>query len=406
MDAPASNNIAEMAAVVMALLSWRHSNLLIHTDSRYVLNMVNRQLLANERDGWPVERFSVRPPRLHHNYNISDLPDNVSSSTIQRFLLYLLCSHDGYIQFKWVKAHNGDAQNSLADKLAKEAALSGHHKFSLAHLTIPSGWVDTGPVLNYQSLSFLTSSIVESSFVHPSLDTKSLPFRSHWSDWASEFSPDWLDVTHHIPNLWKINIPHQLRELLWKYIHDSLPLGRSWATKHKLGSCCLCNNSIINYPHVWIKPCCEYTISLHAIKCRCGTTLSLPHIWKGCSAYDMDPFRSLLHQKLTTLVYLFAPTTDPDRWLSGDMWFPLITLHSLELSPSTPNLDQKVLGPSRKAQEWAMGAFLWFTWHMRMKEAHSSSMHFSPRLKEFQDVLVAYMDEYTPSAKELQYASQ
>ena len=61
-DAPASNNIAEMAAVIMALLSWRHSDILIHTDSRYVLNMVNGQLLANERDGWPVERISIRPP--------------------------------------------------------------------------------------------------------------------------------------------------------------------------------------------------------------------------------------------------------------------------------------------------------------------------------------------------------
>ena len=371
---------------------------------QYVLNMVNGQLLANEQDGWPVERFSSRPPRLHNNYDDSGLPDNVSSSTVQRYLLYLLRSHDGYIQFKWVKAHNGDVQNSLADELAKEATLSGSHEFSLACLTIPSGWVDTGLVLNHQSLSFLTSSIVESSIVCPLLDVKSLSFRSRWSEWASEFSPDWLDVYHHIPNLWKINIPHQLRELLWKYIHDSLPLGQSWATRHKLGSRCPCNNSIINYPHVWIKPRCDYTTGLRAIKCRCGSTLTLPHIWNGCSAYDMAPFRSLLHSKITSLVYLYAPTTDPDRWLSGDMWSPLIALRSLELGPSTPELDRRVLGPSRKAREWAMGAFLWYTWRMRMKEAHSSSMHFSPRIKEFQDALTSFMNEYVPSTKELRYA--
>ncbi len=52
LDVPLSNNIAEVVAVVLALLSWRHSDVLIHTDSCYVMNMVNGQLLAMERDGW------------------------------------------------------------------------------------------------------------------------------------------------------------------------------------------------------------------------------------------------------------------------------------------------------------------------------------------------------------------
>src|SRR5258706_9906779 len=45
-DAPLSNNVAEVVAVVLALQSWHHSNLLIHTDSHYVLNLVNGHLLA------------------------------------------------------------------------------------------------------------------------------------------------------------------------------------------------------------------------------------------------------------------------------------------------------------------------------------------------------------------------
>lgn len=87
------------------------------------------------------------------------------------------------------------------------------------------------------------------------------------------------------------------------------------------------------------------------------------------------------------------------------MWFPLIMLHSLELGPGTSELDQHVLGPSRKAREWTMGSFLSFTWCMRMKEVHSS-MHFSPHIKEYQDALITYMNEYKPSAKELRYASK
>jgi len=120
----------------------------------------------------------------------------------------------------------------------------------------------------------------------------------------------------------------------------------------------------------------------------------------------MDPFYSLLRVKLRSLVYLDLPTTDPDRWFSGDMWFPLIALRSLELGPEIDSWDRKVLGPSRKAREWAMGSLLWLTWRMRMKEVHSSSMTFSPHLPEFRDALVAFMDEYKPSPLELRFAER
>ena len=303
-DAPASNNIAEMTAVVMALLSWRHSDLLIHTDSRYVLNMVAGQLLANERDGWPDEILSIRPARLDHAFDDEGMPDVVSSVNLQRLLLYLLHSHDGYIQFKWVKAHNSDRYNSLTDKLAKEAAISGIHTFSLARLPVPPGWVDSGPVLNHQPLSSLTSYIIADTIVRPSQDLKSLDFRSCWTDWASGFSASWLDISHHIPNIWKINVPPQLRELLWKCIHNSLPLGRSWASKFRPGQHCPCNNSVISYAHIWHRPHCEETSGLRAVCCCCSDYLSIAHIWIGCSEYNMDPFRTLLHKKICSLVYL------------------------------------------------------------------------------------------------------
>src|SRR6266853_1175209 len=77
----------------------------------------------------------------------------------------------------------------------------------------------------------------------------------------------------------------------------------------------------------------SFTTGLRARFCRCGDILSLAHIWKGCRSYDMDPFFVLLRTKVLTLVYLDSPTTDPERWLSGDMWFPLIALRSLELGP-------------------------------------------------------------------------
>ncbi len=262
LDTPLSNNVAEVAAVVLALLSWQHSDVLIHTDSRYMLNLVSGQLLAMERDGWTDNRLSLRPPRSWDAPTSHGLPDIVSSATLLRYLLYLLCSHDGYVEFKWVKAHNGNEMNSLADELAKQATLSYSHIFSLASLSVPPNWVDDGPVLNHQSLSFLTSSIILGTVILPVMGGKSADFCRRWSSWATGFSLGWMDVTHHIPNLWKINIPTQLRELLWKEINGSLPLGCAWASKVKWGQLCPCNEHELTMQHVWVRPRCELSNGL------------------------------------------------------------------------------------------------------------------------------------------------
>ena len=53
-----------------------------------------------------------------------------------------------------------------------------------------------------------------------------------------------------------------------------------------------------------------------------------------------------------------------------------------------------------------MGAMLWFTWRMRMKESHSSSMVFNPRNDDYIDPLIEKCNEYKPSAKEKRYAAR
>jgi len=284
LDAPLSNNVAEIVAVVLALLSWWHSDVLIHTDSRYMMNMVNGQLLALERDGWIDGCLSLRPPCPWDAPVSMGMPDVVSSTDPLCYLLYLLRSHDGYVEFKWVKAHNGDVMNSLADKLAKQAALSYSNIFSLVSISVPPNWVDISPILNHQSLSFLTESVVDGTIVHPVLGTKSAAFCRKWSAWASGFSLGWLDITHHLSNIWKINILTQLRELLWKEVNESLPLGRAWASKVKWGLCCPCNEHVLDLDqcctseahvldvhHVWVRPRCEASTGLHANRCRCGS---------------------------------------------------------------------------------------------------------------------------------------
>ena len=127
-----------------------------------MIRLVNGDLLAMEKDGWIDDRLSLQPPSIWTDLDPTRLPDTVSSAIIFKYLLYLLRSHDGYISFRWVKAHNGDVNNSRADELAKEAALSNHRTFSLATIHIPSNWIDAGPVLNYQSVQSLTEVIVKS----------------------------------------------------------------------------------------------------------------------------------------------------------------------------------------------------------------------------------------------------
>ena len=167
----------------------RHTDLVIHTDSKYVLRLVGGYLLSMERDGWIDDRLSLQTPDNWADLDPTIMPDSVSSAIVLKYLLYLLRSHDGHISFRWIKAHNGDINNSRADELAKEAAQSSRHtSFSIASILIPADWVDTGPVLNHQTVQSLTEIIIKNRSVMPSLGDKSLPFRRSWSEWADRKS--------------------------------------------------------------------------------------------------------------------------------------------------------------------------------------------------------------------------
>jgi len=59
-----SNNVAEVAAVVLCLLAWRNAHLMVHMDSTFVLGLINSRLLAMERDSWgdTLQHLSRGPP--------------------------------------------------------------------------------------------------------------------------------------------------------------------------------------------------------------------------------------------------------------------------------------------------------------------------------------------------------
>ena len=239
--------------------------------------------------------------------------------------------------------------NNAVDLLAKQGLLPTSPHLFVADITAPPRWVDDGPVLNNQSLAFLTDTVVASS-PSPFLSPKFASFSSSWFSYMLRVFSARLDPAEHAPLIWKINIPVGLRELLHKRVFSSLPIGDSWHGKLTLGQVC-----------------------------RCSATLSLEHIWASCPSYDLRSCLFILHDHFHSLHPDASLSAQPWLWPSP-AWFPLLSLRSLDNMPSTDPARRRILGKSRAKREWALGSFLWFVWKHRMKEVHDSSYRFIPDL--------------------------
>jgi len=135
-----SNNMAEVAVVVLCLLAWRNAHIVIHTDSTYVLGLLKGGLLAMEWDGWgdAPRHMSRGPP-----------------TPLLQLLLYLLRDRTGRLSLMKAKAHDTDIMNNRADALANEGRKDGR-VFDISAIRVPTGWVDASPVLCHQPLDYLT----------------------------------------------------------------------------------------------------------------------------------------------------------------------------------------------------------------------------------------------------------
>lgn len=105
-----TNNQMELTAAVMALQALEsRSEVTIYTDSQYVRKGITSWIKGWKRNGWlTASRKPVKNQELWQ-------------------ALEKACSNH-VITWKWVKGHNGNAGNELADKLAgrgREKALSG-----------------------------------------------------------------------------------------------------------------------------------------------------------------------------------------------------------------------------------------------------------------------------------------
>ena len=331
---PLSNNIAEVAAVIMALMSWPSGPLHIHTDSSFVLRLVRGGLLALEQDGWPGFPW----------VSILSAPTPTRLINLFHFLLFLLRSHAGPLQFSWVKAHAGDIMNSTVDALAKEGLESGP-VFRLDDLHVPPGWVDSAPVLNCQSLAFITQALVSYSSPTPLLSPWMASFRDRWTVFFGRSFDTRMDLGVHFRRLWCLNCPPSLKDLLWRLVTGALPIGTGW--------------------YGW-------DIGLQFCPCGDPAPLDLFHVFRGCSHFPVQClYADVLWPALlaTHDGRLWHKSLDPDCWYHG-WWFPLLCLKRLAYCGASDKV-RRTLCKSVPAREWILGSFYWHLWRAHMDLAHN-----------------------------------
>ena len=97
-----TNNIMELTAAIQGLEAVNNAPVTIYTDSCYVKNGITKWILTWKKNGWTT---STKQP--------------VKNKELWIRLDELNGPH---VQWKWVRAHNGNPRNEQADALAKSEA--------------------------------------------------------------------------------------------------------------------------------------------------------------------------------------------------------------------------------------------------------------------------------------------
>lgn len=94
-----TNNREELKAIIWATL--HYPKCVIHSDSQYAINVFQKWMYGWERNNWIKSDNKV--------------PENLD---LIKAYYQLVASNEYQILFEYVKGHNGDSYNEMADKLA------------------------------------------------------------------------------------------------------------------------------------------------------------------------------------------------------------------------------------------------------------------------------------------------
>lgn len=101
-----TNNISEITAAILALKNLKYPcKVVLHTDSQYVINSMTKWLSGWKRRNWKTASGGA-----------------VKNKDLLLQLSNLCDIHE--VEWVWVKGHNGNHYNEIADKLACEASAS------------------------------------------------------------------------------------------------------------------------------------------------------------------------------------------------------------------------------------------------------------------------------------------
>jgi ribonuclease HI len=99
-DPETTNNRMELTAAIEALNALKgHSNVILHTDSKYVMDGINEWMPNWKERGW---KTAAKKP--------------VKNKDLWQALDEATGRHD--IDWRWVKGHDGNPGNEMADELA------------------------------------------------------------------------------------------------------------------------------------------------------------------------------------------------------------------------------------------------------------------------------------------------
>jgi ribonuclease HI len=101
-----TNNRMELTATIRALESLKEPcAVLLHTDSRYVIDGITKWIFGWQKNGW---KTAAKKPVLN-----ADLWQELQGAARRH-----------KIEWIWVKGHDGHPENERADRLASDAALA------------------------------------------------------------------------------------------------------------------------------------------------------------------------------------------------------------------------------------------------------------------------------------------
>jgi hypothetical protein len=217
------------------------------------------------------------------------------------------------------------------------------------------GRVDTNPSLTALTLRGVTSHIVDCCCTLPTSMKNFNHFSSIWLAFLTRNHSPAIPASTCPQNIWALAIPPGLKEILWKWTLDALPISHRFHGDSNLGR-----------------------------TCRYGSELTLPHMWKSCIAYNISDLLS--HTDLVIQLHT-APTSPPSCHTDGLImardnnplyWLPILSIKQMETLAYPDHTNINLLSQSRKARCTDLGCLLWHIWKNRMREIFDPPYRFIP----------------------------